>query len=194
MRIIDLTKLHEALHLLNEQLELQGADAVSLVVCGGSALIAVGLVSRTTRDVDVVAMVQDGILKYAEPLPPHVTEAAGRVAEILNLPSDWLNNGPASQFLLGMPEGLAARLHRAVIGHKLTVYYIDRLDQIYFKTFASADRGGYHLSDLKALEPTDDELWQAARWCMGQDVSEGFRYILKEMLNHMGRRDVSDRI
>ena len=194
MRNIDLTKLNEALHLLNEQLELQESAAVSLVVCGGSALIAVGLVPRTTRDVDVVALMRDGILEYAEPLPQHVMQAASRVAEILNLPKDWLNSGPASQFLMGLPEGLEKRLHPSIIGSKLTIFYISRLDQIYFKTFASADRGGYHISDLMALAPTDDELLQASRWCMSQDVSEGFRFILKEMLNYMNRRHVSDRI
>ena len=74
------------------------------------------------------------------------------------------------------------------------VHYIDRTDQIYFKTFAAADRGGYHISDLKALNPSEDELLQAARWCMTQDISEGFRFILKEMLIISGWNHVAERI
>lgn len=177
MKIFNKAKLSTALALLHEQLLLRRAPRTELVVCGGSALIASQLVSRTTHDVDVVALMQENRLMSAEPLPKHLTEAAGRVAQILHLPEDWLNNGPASQFDMGMPPGLAERLHKVVIGPQLSIYYISRLDQIYFKTFASADRGGYHISDLKALAPTPDELYAAATWCMEQDVSEAFRYI-----------------
>lgn len=93
-----------------------------------------------------------------------------------------------------LPEGLAARLHQVVFGRKLTVYYISRLDQIYFKTFASVDRGGYHVSDLKAMNPTDEELLGAARWCMTQDVSSEFRLLLKEMFNALGWKNVSEQL
>ena len=67
-------------------------------------------------------------------------------------------------------------------------------DQIFFKTFASADRGGYHVSDLKALLPADDELIAAAKWCMTQDTSEVFRMILKDMFNQLGWQNVSAQI
>lgn len=194
MKPLDLDKLHEALHLLNEQLELHDLPSAEPVVCGGSALIAVGLVARTTQDVDIVALMQNGRLSHSDPLPPHLLQAAEQVAELMNLPADWLNNGPASQFGMGFPAGFERRLHRVEIGSKLTVYYIDRTDQIYFKTFASVDRGGYHISDLKALAPTDEELCAAATWCMTQDVSPGFRFLLKEMLTQEGWSHVSERI
>lgn len=194
MKPLDLDKLHEALHLLNEQLELHDLPAAEPVVCGGSALIAVGLVTRTTQDVDIVALMKNGRLSHSDPLPPHLLQAAEQVAELMNLPADWLNNGPASQFGMGFPTGFERRLHRVEIGRKLTVYYIDRTDQIYFKTFASVDRGGYHISDLKALVPTDEELYAAATWCMTQDVSPGFRFLLKEMLTQEGWSHVSKRI
>lgn len=41
---IDISKLNEALIVLNEQLMLADAEPQHLVVCGGSALIATGLV------------------------------------------------------------------------------------------------------------------------------------------------------
>lgn len=44
--------LEQALALLAEKLEFEGAEPASLVVCGGSSLIALGLVNRTTKDVD----------------------------------------------------------------------------------------------------------------------------------------------
>ena len=180
--------------MLHEQLVLQDMPNTELVICGGSALIAMGLVLRTTRDVDVVALMRSGRLESSSPLPDYIIVAAQRVAEMLHLPPDWLNNGPASQFTMGLPDGFVDRLHRVEIGELLHVYYIARIDQIYFKTFASADRGGYHINDLKQLNPTEEELYAAAQWCMSQDVSEGFRYILKEMLTKSGWGHVSDRI
>lgn len=186
MKIFDEAKLHKALLLLDEQLQLRHLPNTELVVCGGSALIAAHLVARTTQDVDVVAMVQNGNLVSAEPLPEYLQTAVERVAAILHLPEDWLNNGPASQFHMGLPDGFYARLQRVQIGACLIIDYISRADQIFFKTFAAADRGGYHIADLKALNPTDDEILDAARWCTTQDVSESFLFILKEMLTQNG--------
>lgn len=72
MKIFDITRLNQALQMLNEQLELRNFPLTEIVVCGGSALIA----------------------------------AAKRVGDILQLPEDWLNNGPASQFDMGLTEML----------------------------------------------------------------------------------------
>jgi hypothetical protein len=191
---IDGTKLTAALRLLHEQLLLTNAPATELVVCGGSALIATGLVPRTTRDIDIIALMEAHRLKDAEPLPEYLIQAAGNVGRILGLPGSWLNNGPASLFRMGLPDGFQRRLSPVVIGEKLTMHYISRYDQIFFKTYASADRGGYHVSDLRALNPTEQELIGAAQWCMTQDVSDGFREILKNMFLQLGWKNVSDRI
>ncbi len=191
---IDIEKLNHALRLLNEQLILADAPQTEIVVCGGSALIAMSLVPRTTQDVDIVALMKAGILADPEPLPDYLINAAGKVGQIMNLPGDWLNNGPASQFRMGLPTGFAERLHSVIIGKKLTVYYISRVDQIFFKTFASADRGGYHVTDLKLLSPTEEELLSAAKWCLTQDISPEFREILKDMFVKLGWPNVSTRI
>ena len=194
MKQIDISKLNEALLLLNEQLILTDAPATEIVVCGGSALIATGLVPRTTQDVDIVALIQSNVLIDSEPLPDYLLNAADNVGTILSLPADWLNNGPASQFQMGLPPGFQERLTTVVVGKKLTVHYIGRYDQIFFKTFASADRGGYHVSDLKALNPAEDELIAAAKWCITQDTSEAFRMILKDMFKQLGWKNVSEQI
>ena len=86
MKIFDIDKLNKALHLLEEQLLLKQLPHTELVVCGGSALIASHLVSRTTQDVDVVALMQAGTLVSAEPLPTYLIDAVVRVADILDLP------------------------------------------------------------------------------------------------------------
>jgi hypothetical protein len=194
MKPLDISKLNEALMLINEHLILDDAPATEIVVYGGSALIATGLVPRTTQDVDIVALMKAEVLVDSEPLPEYLIEAADRVGKVLNLPVDWLNNGPASQFQMGLPQGFQERLTTVIVGKKLTVHYIGRYDQIFFKTFASADRGGYHVSDLKALNPTEEELIAAAKWCMTQDTSEAFRMILKDMFKQLGWQNVSEQI
>lgn len=190
----DLSKLNDALRQLNEQLLLLDAPVTELVVCGGSALIATGLVLRTTRDIDILAIMNSNELKDSEPLPNYLLRAANNVRRAMELPDSWLNNGPASQFRMGLPVGFQQRLHSFVIGKKLTMHYIDRYDQIFFKTYASADRGGYHVSDLRALNPSENELVAAAQWCMTQDVSAEFRELLKDMFSQLGWKNVSKRI
>jgi len=193
-KTINIDKLNHALRLLNEQLILTDSPQTEIVVCGGSALIAMSLVPRTTQDVDIVALMNDGVLADSEPLPEYLIKAAIKVGKVLNLSEDWLNNGPASQFQMGLPPGFAERLHPVVIGKKLTVHYISRIDQIFFKTFASADRGGYHVTDLRLLAPTEDELFSAAQWCLTQDISPAFEEILKDMFVKLGYPNVSARI
>ena len=149
---------HQALHLLNGRLQLAGAPRFNLVVCGGSALAATGLVHRTTRDVDIVALLDDdgGLLDPA-PLPPALVTAAGEVAFDLGLAPDWLNNGPSSGdgglFRLGLPVGFVERLSRQIFGDRLTVGFISRFDQVHFKLYAAVDQSGsYHAVDLQKFE------------------------------------------
>ena len=98
MKPIDLSKLNTTLKQLNDQLLWQASPAIEIVVCGGSALIATGLVQRTTQDLDIIALMDSGELLDSEPLPDYLLEAADKVGKMIHLPTGWLNNGPASQF------------------------------------------------------------------------------------------------
>jgi hypothetical protein len=40
---------------LDRQIEFQEGFSIGLLVCGGTALAALGLIDRTTKDVDVIA-------------------------------------------------------------------------------------------------------------------------------------------
>jgi hypothetical protein len=190
--------LELALRSLAIRLDQDRAAPVEVVVCGGSALLLAGLVARTTRDVDVVALIRDGLLCSPAPLPDDLQRAVGEVAEDLGLAGDWLNNGPSRDegglFQMGLPAGFAGRLRRIEYGARLAVYVIDRLDQIHFKLYAAADRGGYHIADLQALGPSTDELVAAARWAMTHDVSEGFAAVLRKLLGSIGYADAADRL
>ena len=191
--------LDEALGILGERLQFKGADPVRLVVCGGSALIALNLVTRSTNDVDVVAMVsENGELFSPVPFPEILAEAVDEVATLLELQADWLNYGPSSNsgglFQTGLPDGLLQRAHQSEYGDYLQVFFIDRRDQVFFKVFAAADRLGVHVDDLVALNPTSEEMEAAALWCITHDPSDGFRGILISMFKELGYEDAAKRL
>jgi hypothetical protein len=177
---------------LGEQLSLAGYE-YDLIVIGGSALLALGLVSRSTQDVDVVALAGVAGLEEALPLPPPLIDGRDRVARDFGLPEDWLNSQAAADMLrLGLPDGFMERLTRREYGPSLTVRYASRIDQIHFKLHAAVDRGGgKHLADLRTLEPTPDELVAAGRWARTHDPSEGFLDTLTKALAYFGVDDAS---
>ncbi len=192
--------IDQALSLLAGRLDLAQTDPVRLVICGGSALIAMSLRRRTTRDMDVVALLSAAQEPISpDPLPDFLLRAADQVSRDLGLFEGWLNNGPSrgegGLFQMGLPEGFVGRLTEKEYGPRLAIYFIGRLDQIHFKLYAAADqRDGTHLNDLKALHPTAAELEAAARWAMTHDVSEGFKMVLKELLTQLGHESVAERI
>ncbi len=114
---------------LADQLQTLGSHA-EIVVIGGSALTALGLVRRATRDVDLLAVAENGELR--------------RATDLLK----W-----------GLPEAFMSRVVTRSYGTALLVHFASRYDQIHFKLFAMADQGGgRHEADLRALSPTRGEL------------------------------------
>jgi len=187
--------LKEILSALDRQIKVHGGVPINLVVCGGTALAALKLVSRTTKDVDVLAQAtetEEGIevLKIDE-FPRWLKEAAEIVGRDFGLAEGWLNLGPASQLKSGLPDGFEKRLVRKRYGNYLTVYFTGRTDQIFFKLYAAVDRNDYHMQDLLALKPTEKEMEEATKWVLTQDVSEGFRLVLKDFLERHGYGDIA---
>jgi hypothetical protein len=193
-------KFSQALRLLNGRLQLNGSPRYNLIICGGSALAATGLITRTTKDVDIVALMDDeGALLDPSPLPKSLVRAALEVAIDLGLPNDWLNNGPSNGdgglFRMGLPEGFVERLTWDNIGERLTVGYINRYDQIHFKLYAAVDQSGsYHAEDLRELIPTDAELLDAAMWTRSHDSSEGYLHCLQWFLREFGYGHLVDKV
>lgn len=190
--------LDEILSALERQIQFHNGSPLGLLVCGGTALAALGLIDRTTKDVDVIAGVEETdegmrIWKIRR-FPAWLHKAAKTVARDFGLPEDWLNLGPASQMDLGLPSGIEGRLVRKSYGHYLAVYFIGRTDQIFFKLYAAVDRNDYHVQDLIALHPTEKEMEEAARWVLTQDVSQEFQSILKDFLKKHHYGPIADRI
>jgi len=183
---------------LDRQIGLQGGGHVALVVIGGAALAALGLVLRTTKDVDVLGEAdvknEKIYIKKIVDFPDFLKKAASKVQRDFNLPEDWLNLGPVSQLDLGFPEGFESRLIEKRYGDNLTIYFAGRLDLIHFKLFAAIDRGGYHVQDLIELDPSVEEIELAAKWVLTQDVSSEFKSLLKNFLRKHGYGKVAERI
>jgi hypothetical protein len=191
--------LDKALTALNDQLEIRKSPVIEIVVCGGSALQFLGLVDRTTKDVDVLAFVtsNNGFISLvtAIELPVYLSDSIKIVSRDLKLPENWFNSGPTDLLSQGLPLGLEDRLIHKGYGSRLTVYYISRYDQICFKLYASINGGGQrHLNDLITLNPSDDELLTAARWCLSQDASELFPHLVIDFLEKVGYEYVSEKI
>src|SRR5918992_1605724 len=167
---LDRQTADQALTALAEHLA-RTEEKLDLVVIGGSGLLALGVIDRSTRDVDIVALRRGSELVSPNPLPDVLLAARERVAEDFDLPESWLNAAPAGLLDFGLPEGFVERLERREYGPALTVWLASRVDQIHFKLYALVDHrpGSKHDLDLRALAPTRHELLAAAGWAMTHD-------------------------
>jgi hypothetical protein len=198
MKKLDSKLLDEALTLLAEL--TADHPPQHWVVCGGSSLLALGLVSRDkTRDVDVLARVGPDGLVTAKPLPDWLVKAVEEVRGQFGFMKDWFNTAPSDElyFRFGFPEGMAERLTPRTYGEdgNLRISFISRYDQIFFKLHAFADSEmGRHYEDLVDLQPTAEELLAAARWILKQDSSEGFLFLLGKALKELGHESLIEQL
>lgn len=175
--------LERGLEALGDVLEDEGLQA-DLVLVGAGALLLRGEIVRPTADLDVVARVDNGVLQASQPLPEPLVRAVRRVGAALDLPhvprdgKDWLNPGPSYLTTMGLPDGFENRL--SVQTYKaLTIRIPARIDLIALKFFAASDpqrglRRSVDVADIRVLEPTDDEIVHALRWCMRVDGRPDF--------------------
>ena len=187
-------EIERALGAVGELLTAEKAE-VGIVVVGGTALNLLGIVERTTRDVDVLALVRanpqagDAVLAPPGPLPEPLRRAIATVGRDFGLSSEWMNTVVGLQWQTGLPPGLERRLHWRRYGG-LTVGLADRYDLIFMKLYAAADSGGpssVHLQDLLALRPAEGELNAAATWARDQDPTPAFSAILEQVIDHVRR-------
>ncbi len=147
-----------------------------LVICGGAALIAMGVIARETRDVDVLDPLLDAEL----------LEAAKRVGKRLGLAEGWLNNGPRT-LVKELPRDWEERCTEVFQGDALLVRSIGRSDLICTKLYAAACRTD-DVPDLVRLKPTSAELKFAESWTLERDGSEIWPRIVSECIAEVRRR------
>lgn len=186
--------LPEALAAVGALLAAEDEQAM-IVVVGGASLNLLGLVERTTQDVDVIARASSATALDAlippDPLPPALVRAIERVARDFSLPDDWLNTTVAMQWSQGLPPWLAEDLEwRSYDG--LRVGLAGRRTLIALKLFATVDQcpRSVHAQDLVTLAPTDAELEDAAQWVALQDTAPEFPRLINGVIEHVrARRD-----
>jgi hypothetical protein len=113
MRQVEPQIIDEIFEALDRQIGIHGGIPINLIVCGGTALAALGLVRRTTKDVDILGVVLNTpnglVIQRIKEFPEWLLEAANKVGRDFDLPENWLNLGPASQVESGLPEGFEER-------------------------------------------------------------------------------------
>jgi hypothetical protein len=188
--MIGVQRVRELLAALGALLGARGQE-YAVVIVGGGSLLLQGLTTRTTQDVDVIALVEHGLFRKADPLPADLAEAARDVGLAAGLDRDWLNSVAAVVMNEpGLPKGFAERAAVLDFG-ALTVFVASRFDLICLKLQAAVDRASpsKHLDDLRLLEPTKDELIEAGAWARGHDPSQAFRSQLVAYLRMLGVSD-----
>jgi hypothetical protein len=122
------------------------------VIIGGSALVLLGVVTRTTDDCDVL-----------DPeIPASIAAAAREFATESGIGADWLNS-KAHDFVQVagcLPESWRSRLRVAFAGAALQFQTLGRFDLLCTKLVALVDRG-VDYPDCVALKPTLEELHAA---------------------------------
>ncbi|MGH8335407.1 MAG: DUF6036 family nucleotidyltransferase [Gammaproteobacteria bacterium] len=202
MELTGSNDIRTALRLVGE---LLAADGLSLriVVIGGAAMNLHGYAERTTTDVDIIAVDDRAananatmITAPPQPLPDTIVQAIRIVARQRGLPDEWLNTGPAGQWLIGLPVGFADRVvwPSTLDFGGLIVGLAGRSDLIAFKLFAAADHRdahSVHYQDLRALRPTLAELDAAVDWLVGQDQGPEWATTLERLMQY-ARRDAAN--
>jgi hypothetical protein len=203
MTIQDTAAIEALLWRLGKQMLYYHVEPISLVICGGSALNVLNIASRTTKDVDVLVIVEAGpngfSLKYGEELPVAFVERVVAVGKDMGQDPDWLNMGPKDVLpFYGPPIGMTERWVKREYGPNLTAYFIHRLDQIHFKLLAAADTKANprHMEDLKKrIKPTEDEIRIATEWLLKKaNHDAGFRLKVKNAVREIGYEHIADLI
>jgi hypothetical protein len=157
-----------------------------IVVVGGAALALSGLHDRATEDIDVLALVTDGVLADPVPLPPHLVRAVQRVARDFGVAEDWLNAAVGAQFGCGLPPDTERDLDWQRFGG-LHVGVAGRRTLIALKLYAAADQGprSKHVADLVQLAPTSSD-WSAVRsWVVAQDAAPEYPGFVDQVIRHV---------
>jgi hypothetical protein len=146
---------------LNRELAAIGEHR-DLLACGGGALWIMGVVSRETRDLDVIL----------PSLDPVLLKCSIKVAKEIGLNEGWLNNGP-SGFVRDLENGFELRAIQIYQGTHLIAKALGRRDLIATKLQGLCDRDEIDLLDLVSLKP----------WLLDRDASPLWPARVESQLN-----------
>ncbi len=161
-------------------LEEQGLS-LDAVIIGGTALGLLGVISRQTRDCDVLYPALSEPIRWAAAAFAAMLRAQGET-----LDDDWLNEGPA-QVAASLPGNWQSRVQVVFRGRALTLRTLGRMDLLRTKIFALCDRA-IDLADCLALAPTSEELDEILKWIEPQDANPGWPAHTRDVISDLRRR------
>lgn len=171
-------------------MDAEKTPELRLVVSGGAALIATGVIDRSTIDIDVFAQRElEGDLVPGNPLPGWFLDLVRRVAEIEKLPRKWIN-ADTSLVMNGLemlPAECYRDLHEEEFGTRLRVCFLQGKAQIYLKAYAILGRDEPRDSaDFRALQPGPGDITQSVDWMIENDlIARSAASSAKEKLNRV---------
>lgn len=151
------------------------------MVIGGAALNLLGVVSRLTKDCDILfPEISEEIAKAAQSFAREVRGNGG------DLDGEWLNNGPAS-LQRQLPAGWENRLQTAFSRRAIHLRTLAREDLLCAKLFALCDRG-IDLLDCVAVAPDQAELEKIVPWLDQQDANPQWPAHVRVTIANLARR------
>lgn len=155
--------------------------SLEAIITGGAALAFLGIISRETRDCDLLE--PDLTAEVLEAARQFAAEESGQ-GNILR--DDWLNNGPAALVPM-LPEGWRSRLQCVYAGRSVRFWALGRPELLLTKLWALCDRA-LDLGDCLALQPGPDELSHAEAWIVPQDLNPDWPLHVRNTLQDLRRR------
>ncbi len=164
-----------------DQFLVERGLVLDAIIVGGTALVLLGIISRATKDVDVL---------YPN-LSPDVIGAAREFARQRRatgetLVDEWLNNGPHA-IIPDLPPDWMQRVNPVYQGQALTIAVPDRPELLATKLFALCDRG-MDLADCLALDPSEAELATVLPWLVSRDAHVGWPAHVRETIADLAGR------
>lgn len=150
---------NEIIPAFDEFLSKEGLRFEAIAI-GGSALNILGVVTRTTQDLDLLS----------SPIPPVIATAAKAFAISQGIQSDWLNTGPID-LIQHFPNNWMNDLVPLYTGQSLKLKTLARQLFINVKFWAICDRAR-DIDDLIAMAPTSNELRAAVEWTTPLDGNQ----------------------
>jgi hypothetical protein len=151
------------------------------VVIGGAALALLHVITRETKDCDVLHPKLPDELRALSVTFARELRSSGE-----NLVDDWFNNGPATLCDV-LPKDWKTHLQPLYKGKALQLFCLGRLDLLRSKFFALCDRGT-DLPDCLALAPTLAELHEILPWVKDQDGNPGWPDHVVDVVSDFAKR------
>jgi hypothetical protein len=129
------------------------------VAIGGTALVVLDIIQRSTIDVDLLE----------RDIPEGIAEAARNFATLHGLSENWFNAGPVD-IIRSLPHNWRADLEPLFTGDSLILKTLSRINLIRTKFWAMCDRMR-DIDDLVAMNPSLEEIEMSVQWVKPLDAN-----------------------